>query len=181
MGVKVGFIGENSRLIPIYEKFRRKILIYEKLRRYLPCNWTNAAAAALGAVGQQNREIMKPTDSELEILHLLWEMGPSTVRAVNERLNTRREVGYTTTLKMMQIMFEKGLVTRVEEGRTHSYAAAVKKDDTQSLLLQDFVDTAFRGSAMQLVMQALGNHEASSAELDEIKALIAQIEKENKL
>lgn len=119
---------------------------------------------------------MKPTDSELEILHLLWELGPSTVRTVNDRLNERREVGYTTTLKFLQIMQEKGLVSRTEEGRTHTYAAAVSQADTQSLLLQQFVDNAFRGSAMQLVLQALGNHEASSAELDEIKALIAQLE-----
>jgi len=119
---------------------------------------------------------MKPTDSELEILHLLWELGPCTVRTVNDRLNERREVGYTTTLKFLQIMQEKGLVTRTEEGRVHTYAAAVSQTDTQSLLLQQFVDNAFRGSAMQLVLQALGNHEASSAELDEIKALIAQIE-----
>ena len=119
---------------------------------------------------------MKPTDSELEILHLLWELGPCTVRTVNDRLNERREVGYTTTLKFLQIMQEKGLVTRTEEGRVHTYAAAVSQTDTQSLLLQQFVDNAFRGSAMQLVLQALGNHEASSAELDEINALIAQIE-----
>lgn len=119
---------------------------------------------------------MKPTDSELEILHLLWELGPSTVRALNERLNERREVGYTTTLKFLQIMQEKGLVTRTEESRTHTYSAAVSQADTQSLLLQQFVDNAFRGSAMQLVLQALGNHEASAAELDEIKALIAQME-----
>ncbi len=118
----------------------------------------------------------KPTESELEILHLLWELGPSTVRAINDRLNMRRGVGYTTTLKFMQIMHDKGLVSRVEEGRTHLYTAAVTQDATQSVLLQQFVDAAFRGSAMKLVMQALGNHEASTKELDEIKALIAQIE-----
>lgn len=121
---------------------------------------------------------MKPTDSELEILQLLWELGPSTVRTVNDRLNTRREVGYTTTLKLMQIMFEKGIVTRDEENRTHLYIAAIAEAETQNLLLQEFVDQAYRGSAMKLVMQALGNHEASSAELDEIKALIAQMEQQ---
>ena len=118
----------------------------------------------------------KPTDAELEILHILWAQGPSTVRAVNEVLNQRREVGYTTTLKFMQILFEKGMVTRAEDGRTHIYTAAVDQSKTQTALMQQFVDTAFRGSAMQMVMQALGNHEASPAELDEIKALIAQIE-----
>ena len=120
--------------------------------------------------------ISRPTDAELEILHLLWELGPSTVRTVNDRMSQRRELGYTTTLKMMQIMFEKGLVTRVEEGRMHLYTAAVAQSDTQSLLLQQFVDNAFRGSASKMVLQALGNHEASAAELDEIKALIAQLE-----
>lgn len=122
--------------------------------------------------------ISKPTESELEILHILWELGPSTVRTVNDRLNQHREVGYTTTLKIMQIMHEKGLLNREEEGRTHVYAAAVDRDETQSVLLQQFVDTAFRGSAMKLVLQALGSHEASSAELDEIKSLIAQLEQQ---
>ncbi|MFN0036522.1 MAG: BlaI/MecI/CopY family transcriptional regulator [Saprospiraceae bacterium] len=135
--------------------------------------------------------IAKPTDSELEILHILWEQGPSTVRTVNDLLNEQRRsgqsvsrlaakpkesAGYTTTLKLMQIMFEKGLVTRVEEGRTHAYTHAVRESDTQGLLLQQFVDNAFRGSTARLVMQALGNHEASTEELDEIKALIAKIE-----
>jgi predicted transcriptional regulator len=128
---------------------------------------------------------MKPTDSELEILHILWAEGPSTVRTVNDLLNARRadrakeSTGYTTTLKLMQIMFEKGLVQRQEDGRSHVYSAAVREEDAQSLLLQQFVDNAFRGSAARLVMQALGNHEASAAELDEIKALIAQIENNN--
>jgi predicted transcriptional regulator len=91
-------------------------------------------------------------------------------------MNEQREVGYTTTLKMMQIMHEKGLVHRVEDGRTHTYSAAVTEAGTQSLLLQEFVDQAFRGSTMKLVMQALGNHEASTSELEAIKALIAQME-----
>ena len=128
---------------------------------------------------RRRMQTSKPTESELEILHLLWEMGPSTVRSVNDSLKTRREVGYTTTLKLMQIMHEKGLVNRIEDGRTHIYTASVTQDATQSVLLQQFVDAAFRGSAMKMVMQALGNHEASAEELDEIKALIAQIE-ENK-
>jgi BlaI family transcriptional regulator, penicillinase repressor len=130
--------------------------------------------------------IARPTDSELEILHILWSQGPSTVRTVNDLLNEQRRntpsakeaAGYTTTLKLMQIMFEKGLVTRVEEGRTHAYTAVVQERDTQGVLLQQFVDNAFKGSTARLVMQALGNHEASTAELDEIKALIAKIESE---
>lgn len=122
----------------------------------------------------------KPTDSELEILQILWAQGPSTVRTVNDLLNEQtsksKETGYTTTLKIMQIMHEKGLVTRMEEGRTHTYTPAVRESDTQGMLLQQFVDNAFRGSAARLVMQALGNHNASPEELDEIKALIAKIE-----
>lgn len=129
---------------------------------------------------------IKPTDSELEILHILWAQGPSTVRTVNDLLNEQRRAnqsakesaGYTTTLKLMQIMFEKGLVTREEEGRTHAYTAVVRESDTQGLLLQQFVDNTFKGSTARLVMQALGNHEASTEELDEIKALIAKIEQE---
>jgi BlaI family transcriptional regulator, penicillinase repressor len=120
----------------------------------------------------------KPTDSELEILQVLWAEGPSTVRRVNELLNLRRDVGYTTTLKLLQIMHEKGLVSRVEEGRTHTYTAVRSEQDTRSRLLQDFVDQAFRGSAMQLVMQALGSHDASAAEIDEIKALLAKLEEQ---
>ena len=128
--------------------------------------------------------MVKPTDSELEILHILWTKGPSTVRLVNDALNEHRRnlqpareaSGYTTTLKLMQIMFEKGLVKRQEAGRTHTYSALAREDETQGLLLQQFVDNTFKGSAARLVMQALGNHEASPEELDEIKALIARIE-----
>lgn len=119
----------------------------------------------------------KPTESELEILQILWEEGPSSVRQVNDRLNERREVGYTTTLKLMQIMVDKGLAQRDTESRTHIYRAAVSEKDTQQRLLEKFVDTAFRGSAMKLVVQALGNHRASSEELEEIKALIDRMEK----
>ncbi|MBK8045432.1 MAG: BlaI/MecI/CopY family transcriptional regulator [Haliscomenobacter sp.] len=119
-----------------------------------------------------------PTESELEILQVLWQQGPSTVRQVNDLLKARREIGYTTTLKFMQIMLEKGLVTRDATGKIHIYQAAVEEASTQQRLLKRFVDTLFRGSASQLVMQALGNHEASSEELDEIKLLIEQMEKQ---
>ncbi|MCB0566052.1 MAG: BlaI/MecI/CopY family transcriptional regulator [Phaeodactylibacter sp.] len=123
--------------------------------------------------------IPKPTESELEILHVLWEHGPSSVRFVNDKLNEEREIGYTTTLKLMQIMADKGLALRNTESRTHIYKAAVSEADTQKRLLQKFVDTAFRGSAVKLVMQALGNHQASPKELDEIKALIEKMESED--
>lgn len=124
------------------------------------------------------KNIPKPTESELEILQVLWENGPSPVRFVNDKLNEDREVGYTTTLKLMQIMAEKGLVLRNTQNRTHIYEAAASETDTQQRLLQKFVDSTFRGSAMKLVMQALGNHQASQEELDKIKALIEQIETE---
>lgn len=118
----------------------------------------------------------KPTDSELEILQILWESGPSKVRFVNDKLNEAREVGYTTTLKIMQIMAEKNLVTRNTDSRTHIYSAAVDETEARKNLLEKFVDTTFRGSAMSLVMQALGNHDASTEELDEIKNLIKKLE-----
>ncbi len=121
----------------------------------------------------------KPTEAELEILQVLWENGPSSVRFVNEQLGERKEVGYTTTLKLMQIMFEKGLVTRNTDARSHIYEAAIERYATQRNLLGTFVDNVFSGSAMNLVMQALGNHKASKDELDQIKALIEKMEEES--
>lgn len=124
-------------------------------------------------------KLPQPTDAELEILQILWEAGPSTVRFINEQLNEQqeKEIGYTTTLKLMQIMTEKKLLSRNTETRTHIYLAEAVQDDTQKALLKKFVDAAFQGSATNLVMQALGNHETSQQELDEIKALIERIEK----
>ncbi len=124
---------------------------------------------------------IKPTESELEILQTLWEHGASTVRFVNDFLNEKRssgqkEIGYTTTLKLMQLMHEKGLASRNEESRTHIYEAKVQEGEMQKALLEKFVDKTFRGSAMKMVMQALGNHKTSKEELDEIKALISKIE-----
>jgi BlaI family transcriptional regulator, penicillinase repressor len=125
----------------------------------------------------------KPTESELAVLHQLWSKGVATVREVNEALNTaaaeqgrEQEIGYTTTLKIMQIMHEKGMVAREEDGRTHRYRALVREQDTKDLLLQNFVDTAFRGAAMDMVLQALGGHAANRNELDKIKSLIAEME-----
>jgi BlaI family transcriptional regulator, penicillinase repressor len=120
---------------------------------------------------------MKPTESELEILQILWQKNGATVREVNDQLNDQREVGYTTTLKIMQLMLEKGLVTRVADNRSHVYKAAVDERDTQQMLLTKFVDSTFRGSAMKLVMQALGNHETTKHELEELKKLIENIER----
>lgn len=117
-----------------------------------------------------------PTESELQILQILWQKGPSSVRQVNELLNEKREVGYTTTLKIMQIMTDKGLVTRNTESRTHIYHSAVQEQETQSSLLQDFIAKTYRGSAMSLVMQALGNEKASPEEIAELKKMINQLE-----
>lgn len=116
----------------------------------------------------------KPTDSELEILQVLWATGEATVRTVNDQIAARtgREPGYTTTLKLMQIMHEKGLLTRRADGKTHIYQAAVSREATQGQLLNQLVDKAFGGSAMQLVMQALGNRKSSASELDEIRAFL---------
>jgi BlaI family penicillinase repressor len=118
----------------------------------------------------------KPTESELEILGVLWSKGASTVREVNALLNLEREIGYTTTLKLMQIMAQKGLVVRDETSRTHVYKAAIDQDKVQATLLNRLVDSAFSGSASSLVMQALGQGKTSKSELEEIKKLIEKLE-----
>lgn len=123
----------------------------------------------------------KPTEAELEVLQILWKQGPSTVRAIHETINAQKgadekPTGYTTTLKIMQLMAEKSMLSRDTSSRTHVYHAAMSEPDTQSKLLSRFVETTFRGSAMKLVMQALGNHKASKDELDEIKDLIKNME-----
>ncbi|MEZ4911223.1 MAG: BlaI/MecI/CopY family transcriptional regulator [Saprospiraceae bacterium] len=121
----------------------------------------------------------KPTDAEMEILQLLWEKETASVREINDKLNEKREVGYTTTLKLMQIMHEKGMVKRDTAARSHIYAAVAKEHDTKNTLIQDFVDIAFNGSAMSLVMQALGNASSSQSELDELKELISKLEQKS--
>lgn len=120
---------------------------------------------------------IKPTESELEILAILWEKGPATVRDIHEVLERSKDAGYTTTLKLMQIMHEKGLVDRDTSAKTHIYRASVSQQDTQQQLLSKMIDTVFNGSASQLVLQALGNRKASAAELDAIKAYLDEIEK----
>ncbi|MCB0632850.1 MAG: BlaI/MecI/CopY family transcriptional regulator [Saprospiraceae bacterium] len=124
----------------------------------------------------------KPTESELAILQVLWAHGPSTVRFINDTLNEasddEREIGYTTTLKLMQLMLDKGLLERDTSSRTHVYRPLINERETRQHLLDKFVDTTFRGSAMDLVMQALGNHSVSQDELAAIKDLIKKIEEE---
>lgn len=117
-----------------------------------------------------------PTDSELEVLHLLWENGETSVRFINDKLKEKREVGYTTTLKIMQIMYEKGMVERNTESRSHLYKAVVKEENTKGKLLRSFIANTFKGSAQAMVMHALGDHQASQEELEQLKALIGQIE-----
>ena len=123
---------------------------------------------------------IKPTDSELEILHVIWQHGPSSVRFINDELKTKKDVGYATTLKIMQIMTDKGLLERREQGRRHIYSSVMQEQEAQKLLLGKFLETTFSGSAMKMVMQALGNHRASPTELEELKALIEKIEKQQK-
>jgi len=119
----------------------------------------------------------KPTQSELEILQIIWDNGPSTVRFVNDKLNLRKKTGYTTTLKLMQIMLEKNLLGRNEKSRVHIYHPLVQQEEIQSQLLDRFLENAFSGSAHMLVMQVLGNHKPSGRELEEIKKLIKDLEK----
>jgi predicted transcriptional regulator len=121
-------------------------------------------------------KLPKPTESELEILSILWENGPSTVRFVNDRLNEKKQVGYTTTLKFLQIMTDKGLVSRMADVRTHVYSSVIRKESVQSDLLDKLLATAFDGSAKRLVMQTLGSYKASREELEEIKKLINELE-----
>jgi BlaI family transcriptional regulator, penicillinase repressor len=115
---------------------------------------------------------IKPTESELEILQVLWDRGLASVREVHEELSKSKDAGYTTTLKLMQIMHEKGLVKRDDSVKTHIYQPAVSKEKTQKHLLGKMINTLFGGSTTQLVMQALGNHKASAEELDEIQKLL---------
>jgi predicted transcriptional regulator len=126
------------------------------------------------------RRHVRPTSSELAILRVLWEKGPSTVRAVHEALAGVRPTGYTTTLKLMQIMADKGLVVRDESARTHVYASRVPANQTQRQLVSDLVDRAFGGSAAALVMHALSDHPASPEELRQIQRLITDYKKGSK-
>ena len=115
-----------------------------------------------------NNNNIKPTEGEMEILQVLWQKGLCTVREVHEALN-KKDSGYTTTLKLMQIMHEKGMVERDTNQKTHIYKAIVNQDKTEKQLVNKMIDNVFNGSAARLVMQALGNHSATSEELEEIK------------
>jgi len=122
------------------------------------------------------QEAPRPTDAELEILQVLWTHGPSTVKQVHARLLRRPRRGYTTVLKLLQIMSEKGLVERDDRSRAHVYSARAGEEETQRSMTGDFVDRAFGGSAGRLIAQALSARPASKEELDEIRRLLGDLE-----
>jgi len=118
----------------------------------------------------------RPTNAELGILRVLWDLGPSTVRQVHDQLSQKRDVGYTTMLKLMQIMTDKGLLLRNESERSHVYRAKQKEAVTQKLLVKDLVSRAFGGSTEKLVMQALSSKKASAQEIADIRRLLDEME-----
>jgi predicted transcriptional regulator len=120
----------------------------------------------------------RPTDAELEILRVLWDRGSSTVREVQENLDGRRPVGYTTVLKLMQIMTEKGLLERDERERAHRYVPKATREQTQQRLVSELLDRAFAGSASSLVMQALASRRADPEELAAIRRMLEEIQQE---
>ncbi len=122
----------------------------------------------------------RPTDAELAILNVLWDQGPCTVREVHEALSSTQDSGYTTTLKLMQIMTDKGLVVRDESQRAHVYTARSSAQKTQRQLLGDLIDRAFGGSPARLVMQALSATKASTEELTAIRHMLDQMEGDTK-
>ena len=127
-----------------------------------------------------DKQTPRPTDAELAILNVLWERGPSTVRYVHDALSQTQATGYTTVLKLLQIMTEKGLVVRDERERAHIYKASNSEQRTQRQLLADLVDRAFGGSPAKLVVQALSGRKASSEELNAIRELLESLEGESK-
>lgn len=120
-----------------------------------------------------------PTDSELEILQVLWELKKARVKEVHERLSQHKEVGYTTVLKLMQIMHSKGLLERELSGKSHIYRPAIQKEQVQEKFLDKVMQSVYKGSAFKLVMNALGNYKTSPDELEQIKQFIQSKEKED--
>jgi len=123
---------------------------------------------------KEKRHLPKPTEVELELLRVLWDMGAASVRDLHEVVNRQRPLGYTSVLKTLQIMTEKGLVTRTESGKAHIYHAAASQEETQNQLLRDLSERLFSGSAAQLAMHALAMQPASEEELEEIRKIIRQ-------
>lgn len=123
---------------------------------------------------------LKPTESELEVLQLIWEKEPCTVRDVHEQLIKTKDVGYTSTLKLMQIMFDKGLVERDTTSRSHLYKALISREQAQNTALTKIIDTVFRGSSVDLVIKALGGHFASKKEINAVKEYLKQFDQPKK-
>ncbi len=121
---------------------------------------------------QTENNLPEPTKAELEILQVLWEFGPSTVRFVNDKLNEQREVNYTSTLKQMQILTEKGILKRDESQMKHIYIPVEAEEKTKDQLLDRFVNTLYKGSASKLMMQLLGNEKTSKSDIEEIKRML---------
>jgi len=119
---------------------------------------------------------IRPTESELEILQILWDFGPSSVKFVNDKLNEKKETRYTTTLKLMQIMHEKMILEREKEGKGHIYNYLVKESDIKNILVEKIITTIFEGSASNLVLHALENKKTTKKELEKIKELIEKLE-----
>jgi len=128
-------------------------------------------------INKSINSIPEPTRAELEILQVLWEFGPSTVRFVNDKLNEQRDVNYTSTLKQMQIMAEKGILKRDESQMKHIYIPVEAETKTKDQLLSRFVNTLYKGSASNLVMQLLGNKETSKEDLEAIKNMLDNLDK----
>ncbi|HKF45252.1 MAG TPA: BlaI/MecI/CopY family transcriptional regulator [Thermoanaerobaculia bacterium] len=124
----------------------------------------------------RNKTSVRPTDGELEILRVLWERGPSTVRDVHQCLEDERRTGYTTVLKLLQIMTEKGLVRRDETERAHVYEARAPREETEGVLVGDLLERAFSGSASALVLRALSSKKTSQQELAQIRRLLDELE-----
>jgi predicted transcriptional regulator len=124
----------------------------------------------------QKKKPIKPTEKELEILQVLWDKGPSSVKEVHHILGGDQKNGYTTVLKFLQIMFEKEIVSRQKNGKQHLYQALATKDNTKQQMVDKIINTVFEGSASQLILSALGNNKSSKEELKEIRRYIDQLE-----
>src|SRR5882757_3182551 len=163
-----GWLGGADASAPITKLF---VDIDEKLRMI---------ACVQEEMTMTDRQPPRPTDAELAILGVLWERGPSTVRDVHEQLNRDGATGYTTILKLLQIMTEKGLVVRDESERAHVYESRYGEQKTQRQLLADLAERAFGGSATKLVMQALSGRKSNAAELNAIRELLDTLEGESR-
>ncbi len=121
-----------------------------------------------------NKKTINPTDAELEILQVLWELGECKVKDIHNVLNQKKDVGYTTVLKIMQIMHEKGMLDRSQAGKSHLYIPLVKREEIEERFLDKVLNKVYNGSAYKLVMNALGTHKATNSELEKIKKLITE-------